>query len=108
MLILGNARAMGGVAAGMAVFGLGFGLLFPSAAALVAEATERSERGAAFGIFYAVYSLGVVIGSVLSGALGSWVPSTAEGPFLLGCAAPLLAVPALLLLRRRQAAQRGA
>ena len=108
MLVLGNARAMGGVAAGMAVFGLGFGLLFPSAAALVAEATERSERGAAFGIFYAVYSLGVVIGSVLSGALGSWIPSAAEGPFLLGSTTALLAVPALLLLRRRQAAQLAA
>ncbi|MBI2940896.1 MAG: MFS transporter, partial [Chloroflexi bacterium] len=67
LTLLSLAETAAGIAAGMAVFGFGFGLLFPAATALVTDATARNERGAAFGIFYAVYSLGVVIGSVLSG-----------------------------------------
>jgi MFS family permease len=48
--------------AAMAVYGVGFGLVFPaSLAALVAKAPE-GQRGSAFGVFYAVFSLGAVAG----------------------------------------------
>ena len=53
--------------ASMVVYGVGFGLLFPSLSASVPELTPRGQRGAAFGIFYATYSLGVVLGSGVSG-----------------------------------------
>ncbi|MBI3977050.1 MAG: MFS transporter [Chloroflexi bacterium] len=103
MVVLGILATPVGVAAGMAVFGLGFGLLFPSATALVADATGRANRGAAFGIFYAVYSLGVVIGSVLSGLLNDWLGDLTGAPFLAGAAIAIAVSPAILLIGRRAA-----
>lgn len=97
MIVLAAAPGAAGAMVGMAVFGLGFGVLFPAAAALVVESTERRERGAAFGVFYAVYSFGVVVGSVLSGMLGS----LGEGvPFVVGAAVALAVAPVLLLVGR--------
>jgi len=91
------AAGAGAAAPGMAVFGFGFGLLFPSATALVAEATERTERGTAFGIFYALYSLGAVAGAGLAGAVTQWQGQVTGLPFLAAAPAVLLAVPAVLL-----------
>ncbi len=54
----------------MVVFGIGFATLFPAMSALVVDETKRQERGQAFGLFYAFFSLGVVTGPVLVGALG--------------------------------------
>jgi MFS family permease len=101
MLILALVPSAAGALLGMAVFGFGFGLLFPPATALVIEATDRSERGAAFGVFYAVYSFGVVVGSVLSGVLDEWRGDTTAAPFLIGATVALAAVPAVLALGRR-------
>lgn len=53
----------------MLLFGSGFAFLFPAMTALVIDQTSADERGRAFGLFYAFYSLGVVIGPVLIGAL---------------------------------------
>ncbi|HET6946556.1 MAG TPA: MFS transporter [bacterium] len=55
--------------AGMGIFGTGFGLVFPSAAALVAESVPPGERGRAFGVFYALWSLGTVAGAGLAGVI---------------------------------------
>ena len=63
LALLGVLEGYGGVVAGMAVFGLGYGLVFPAATALVASATGADRRGVAFGVFYAVYSFGVVVGA---------------------------------------------
>jgi MFS family permease len=96
MLVLGLIGGTLGVIVGMAVFGLGFGLLFPAATALVAEASGRAERGFAFGVFYAVYSLGVVIGALLSG-LVSQVSGLASGaPFLWAALLALAVAPVVL------------
>jgi DHA1 family multidrug resistance protein-like MFS transporter len=98
MLVLAVVPTLVGAVVGMAVFGLGFGVLFPAAAALVVEATERSERGAAFGVFYGVYSGGVVVGSLMSGALEAW----GEGlPFVVGAAVALVAAPLVMMVGRR-------
>lgn len=51
----------------MLIFGVGFGMLFPSLNASVAARTADGNRGAAFGIFYAVYSLGASLGAYLPG-----------------------------------------
>jgi DHA1 family multidrug resistance protein-like MFS transporter len=104
MLILAIAPSLVGAMAGMAVFGLGFGVLFPAAAALVVESADRGERGAAFGVFYGVYSFGVVVGSVMSGMLGGW----GEGlPFLVGAAVALGAAPLVLTIGRRVVVSEG-
>jgi MFS family permease len=101
MLLLALVPSAVGALLGMAVFGFGFGLLFPPAAALVVEATDRSERGAAFGVFYAIYSFGVVVGSVLSGLLAEWGGEASAGPFLVGGTVALAAAPAVLAFGRR-------
>jgi MFS family permease len=102
LLILAAVGNMLGVAVGMAVYGLGFGLLFPAATALVTDVTLSQERGAAFGIFYAVYSGGVVVGSVLSGFVSSWAGEFAGAPFVVAAVVCLVASPILALLGRRR------
>ncbi|NLJ71498.1 MAG: MFS transporter [Syntrophomonadaceae bacterium] len=51
----------------MIFFGLGFGLIFPAMNAVIVDNADPLYRGSAFGIFYAVFSLGIVIGQFLSG-----------------------------------------
>jgi MFS transporter, DHA1 family, multidrug resistance protein len=96
---------MAGVYASMGLVGLGFGLLFPAATALVADAGPPSRRGAAFGVFYAVYSLGVILGSLASGLLAETLGASSPAPFAVGAACALLAAPAVLAARpdRRRA-----
>ena len=100
MLLLSASQGMLGAVAGMAVFGGGFGLLFPAMTAVVSEAASPGTRGRAFGVFYAVYSLGVVIGSVSSGALAGTYGDASATPFLLGMVATLAAVPVIALIER--------
>lgn len=49
----------------MIVYGLGFGLVFPSAISALVEHVPAGQRGTGFGIFYAVFSLGAIIGPLL-------------------------------------------
>ncbi len=51
----------------MTVYGVGFALVFPSMNRIVSEASSKIDRGKAYGIFYAFFSLGAVVGSFLSG-----------------------------------------
>lgn len=83
---------------GMALFGLGFGLLFPAVTALVADATQPHERGAAYGIFYAAYSLGVAAGGIGSGQLARAFGDTSPAPFLVFGALAILMAPAILYI----------
>lgn len=53
----------------MGLYGIGFAFMFPSINALVLDQSNQNERGKAFGLFYAFFSLGVVVGSFLIGAL---------------------------------------
>lgn len=94
MVVLGASSGFSGSLLGMGVFGLGFGLLFPTITALTAEAVTWAERGKAFGVFYAVFSLGVVIGSLVSGLVAE--RSGVNGvPFIIAAAVALGAVPAV-------------
>ena len=83
----------------MVVFGLGFGLLFPSLSASVSEQAGSNRGGTAFGIFYAVYSLGVFVGATASGGV-SELAAGLGGPFYLAAAVPLLAMPAAFGVKR--------
>ena len=98
-LILGVSDGTAGPAFGaMVVFGLGFGLLFPSLAATVSEVSLSRRRGIAFGIFYAVYSLGVVFGSGVSG-IASEMMSGLGAPFYVSAAVALVALPTAVYIR---------
>src|SRR5699024_7930589 len=63
----------------MVVYGFGFALIFPSMNKIVADASSEVDRGKAYGIFYAFFSLGAVAGSFISGA----VSETIGKPFLV-------------------------
>jgi MFS family permease len=58
-------------------YGIGFGFLFPAMTALIADETAPQTRGTASGIFTAVYSLGVTVGTSAAGAL-AWLQQTAQ------------------------------
>jgi MFS family permease len=79
--IIAALEGFGVVLLGIAIFGLGFGLLFPAATALVADGTNVEERGGAFGMFYAVYSFGVVIGTFASGFIMDIFGDSTRLPF---------------------------
>lgn len=88
LAIFGGSALSVAVFPAMILFGFGFGLLFPSLSASVANRTAGGHRGAAFGIFYAMYSLGVFLGASISGAI----------PTFGAEAGVQFYVPALLLL----------
>lgn len=89
-----------GMIAAMAVYGIGFGLVFPaSLAALVANAPEHA-RGSAFGIFYAIFSLGAIAGPF---AL-SQAANLNLSPFLMAAALPIGFSLGLALWGRQSAA----
>ena len=93
LIALGVSEDYTAILAGMALFGLGYGLVFPASAAMATAATGSERRGTAFGIFYAVYSLGVVVGAAGSGRLAELPSDLAGLPFLAAAAVVLLAVP---------------
>ncbi len=98
-LILGVSNGAAPPAFGaMVVFGLGFGLLFPSLGATVSEVTSSRRKGTAFGIFYAVYSLGVVLGSTVSGMVAEMIASLGT-PFYVSAAVALIALPTAIYIR---------
>lgn len=53
----------------MGIYGVGFAFLFPSLNSLLIEATKQTHRGKAYGYFYAFFSIGVVVGSGVTGLL---------------------------------------
>jgi MFS family permease len=61
------------LAAVMALYGLAYGLLFPSISALVADHSQPDERGIATGIFHALLTAGVAIGAPVMGWVGEVV-----------------------------------
>lgn len=61
----------------MAMYGVGFGVLFPAMTALLADETDVHTRGTASGIYTAVYSLGAAIGTGSAGAL-VWLQQNAQ------------------------------
>lgn len=69
---------------GAVVFGFGFGVLFPAVTAEVARRVPRQARGRAFGFFYAVYSLGVILGALAAGWLAEFGGLTSGWPFVAG------------------------
>lgn len=68
---LGLSTASIAVLGSMVMYGIGFALLFPSTSKTIMEGTNAQNRGKAFGIYYACFSLGVISGSFLAGLLGT-------------------------------------
>ena len=88
----------GFVLAGLA-FGAGFGLVWPSFAALVMGSIPMARRGAAFGAILAAFDTGIGVGSATTG----WLVR-AHGfrvAYTLAAVLAALALPYFLLARRR-------
>jgi len=83
----------------MLIYGIGFALVFPAMNRIVTEASTKVDRGKAYGIFYAFFSLGAVVGSFVSGAT-----SEALGlPFLSSATMMLLTVLILYKVSKKTA-----
>jgi len=89
------------VLSGAAFFGLGFGFLFPALTTEVARRTQAGQRGRAFGMFYALYSLGVIGGSLVAGWMGERLGLESGWPLWIGAALALCGVSLPLLERDR-------
>ena len=97
MLATAGGRA-GFVLAGLA-FGAGFGLVWPSFAALVMGSIPMARRGAAFGAILAAFDTGIGVGSATTG----WMVR-AHGfrpAYTLAAVVAALALPYFLTARRR-------
>jgi len=81
----------------MIIYGLGFALIFPSMNKIIADASTEVDRGKAYGLFYAFFSLGVVAGSSASG----WFADYLGLPFLVCAIVMFASVVVILFLDKR-------
>jgi MFS family permease len=81
LLILPIMRNWETLISAMALYGIGFGILFPAMTALLADETNPQTRGTASGIYTAVYSLGAAMGTGSAGALVWLQQNTQIHPF---------------------------
>jgi MFS family permease len=84
----------------MALYGIAFGMLFPSVSALVADYSLPEERGMASGLFHALLTAGVAVGAIAVGWVEEIVGIKQGLLSSLGVLVLALAV-ALTALRRR-------
>ena len=70
LVILPSVATFSLLAVAMALYGIAYGILFPSISALVADHTILEERGLATGIFHALLTAGVAIGALVIGWAG--------------------------------------
>jgi len=88
----------------MALYGIGYGLLFPSVSAMIADSTTSDEYGRATGIFHALITVGVSVGAPLMG----WVADFSGikiGLSLSGIALIIALVMAIVGLTKGKTAQ---
>lgn len=101
-LVLAGAQGLAAVFAGTALWGLHMGATQGLLAAMVADAAPARLRATAFGVFYLVSGLALLVASVAAGALWTWL-----GPawtFAAGAAVGLVALLCLAATWRRLSA----
>lgn len=84
----------------MIIYGFGFSFIFPSMNKIVTEASRNVNRGKAYGIFYAFFSLGVVVGSSVSGMIAQY----AGLPFLVCGGIMFISMFVILYVSKKQRA----
>jgi len=82
------------MAASLAVYGFGFGLVFPAVSAAAADGSSAGRRGTAFGLLTAAFSVGAIVGPLLGQAFDPHV-----SPFTLAALVMLSSLPAARLAR---------
>ncbi len=81
LLLLSGLTAWGPMMGAMFLYGLGFGVLFPAKSALLADETTPLTRGKAAGIFTAMFSVGMIAGTGMAGAMDRWHQAVNIHPF---------------------------
>ncbi|MBE0430544.1 MAG: MFS transporter [Dehalococcoidia bacterium] len=87
LVVLPSLSSFALLAGGMALYGVGYGLLFPSVSAMVADHTAVGERGLAVGLFHALLTAGVAVGAPVMGLVAGLVGTPAA---LMLTAVPVL------------------
>jgi MFS family permease len=87
----------------MVIYGIGFAFVFPAMNRIVSDASSKVDRGKAYGIFYAFFSLGAVAGSFVSGATAE----TLGLPFLSSAITMITIGFILWFIARRYAAKQS-
>jgi len=88
------------LAVAMGLYGVAFGILFPSISAMIADHTVPEERGMATGLFHALLTAGVAVGAPIMGWVGQGAGINA-GLMLTPCIMVVALVVALAALRRQ-------
>jgi MFS family permease len=96
-LALASVANLGGVALGVALWGLHMGFTQGLFATLVADASPPELRGTAFGFFNLLTGFATLAASVIAGAL--WDGYGPAGTFFAGLVLALLALLGLLAMR---------
>ncbi|MCS7178898.1 MAG: MFS transporter [Anaerolineae bacterium] len=108
LLLLSLLTAWGPMMGAMFLYGLGFGVLFPAKSALIADETTPLTRGKASGVFAAMFSVGMIAGTGMAGAMERWHQTTGLHPFqgaaLVVLGGLLWAIAVSLTDRRKQRA----
>ncbi len=99
LLLLPWQDGFGAMAAVMALYGVAFGLLFPSVSALVADYSRPDERGLATGVFHALLTAGVAVGAPVVGWAGEAL-GVETGLAVVPVVMAVVLVAAVVLLRR--------
>lgn len=80
------------------LFAAASGVMMPSLQSLATTTVDPQRTGAVIGVYQSATSLGIIVGTSISGILFSHLPTL---PFLLGGVVMLIiAVPAVMLMRR--------
>jgi MFS family permease len=82
----------------MGMYGVAYGMIFPSISATVADRTSPDERGLAMGIFHALLTAGVAVGAPVIGWAGGWLG--VETGLMLTAAVMVIALVVAIVTRR--------
>lgn len=98
MVILSVSAMFGSNFIAMIIYGLGFAFIFPSMNKVIADASSKVDRGKAYGVFYAFFSLGAVVGSAASGLFAEILGL----PFLVCALIMFLSVASIILIQKKR------
>ena len=101
MVMLALAPTLAVAVIGAALFGAGYGLVFPAVAAATSSSASLATRGRAFGLFNVAFSLGLALGPPAIGGLSQLVPVI--DPFVPTAALCLIAATVVTTRARRRA-----
>ncbi|MFU8840929.1 MAG: MFS transporter [Nitriliruptoraceae bacterium] len=99
LVVLALAPSLTVAVLGSALFGAGYGLIFPAVTAATSSSSTVATRGRAFGLFNVAFSLGLAVGPPVIGALAQAVP--ALDPFVPTAVLVIGAAIATIIAARR-------